>query len=172
MTFNVESIVKARVMSKASNFVNGSVGNVTGAVSGALGAATGAVSGAVGAATGAVSGAVGAATGAVSGALGAATGAVSGALGAATGAAGSALDKLKNVSNVKELVGAKIGMLKEMASGSKPQILNGLKSGADSFVKSVDPGSVIPAQINSKVTSLESSVSTLKSQVASLLPPV
>ena len=161
MTFNVESIVKARVMSKASNFVNGSVGNVTGAVSGAVGAATGAVSGAVGAATGAVSGAVGAATGAVSGALG-----------AATGAAGSALDKLKNVSNVKELVGAKIGMLKEMASGSKPQILNGLKSGADSFVKSVDPGSVIPAQINSKVTSLESSVSTLKSQVASLLPPV
>jgi uncharacterized protein YjbJ (UPF0337 family) len=154
MPFNAESIVKARVMSKASNFVNGSVGNVTGAVSGAVGAATGAVSGAV------------------SGAVGAATGAVSGALGAATGAAGSALDKLKNVSNVKELVGAKIGMLKEMASGSKPQILNGLKSGADSFVKSVDPGSVIPAQINSKVTSLESSVSTLNSQVASLLPPV
>jgi len=150
MPFNAESIVKARVMSKASNFVNGSVGNVTGAVSGAVGAATGAVSGAVGAATGAATGAVG----------------------AAIGAAGSALDKLKNVSNVKELVGAKIGMLKEMASGSKPQILNGLKSGADSFVKSIDPGSIIPAQINSKVTSLESSVSTLNSQVASLLPPV
>ena len=137
MPFNVENIVKARVTSKASNFVNGSIGNATGAVSGAIGNATGAVSGAIGNASGSASG---------------------------------ALNSLKNVGNVKELVGAKIGMLKALASGSKPQILNGLKSGADSYVKSFDPGSVIPAQINTKVASLESSVSTLKSQVASLLP--
>lgn len=126
MPFNVENIVKARVMSKASNFINGSVG--------------------------------------------AATGAATGAVGASTGAAAGALNSLKNVGNIKELVGAKIGMLKALAGGSKPQILNGLKSGADSYIKSFDPGSVIPAQINTKVVSLESSVSALQSQMATLLP--
>ena len=135
MSFNVESIVKARVMSKASNFINESIGNVPSA-------ATGAVSGAIDAATGAVSGAV-----------------------------SGALNSLINVNNVKELVGAKISMLKALAGVSKPSIFNGLKSGADTFIKSFDPGSIIPEGITTKVVNLESFVSTLQSQVASLLPP-
>ncbi len=123
MPFNVENIVRERVMSKASNFINESIGNVSSDVSGAIGAAS------------------------------------------------DALNSLQNVSNVKELVTAKIGMLKALAGVSKPQILNGLKSGADTFIKSFDPGSIIPESITTKVVNLESFVSTLQSQVASLLPP-
>ena len=137
MAFDVEQIVRNRVAAKAVSFSGFSSPNLSGMASGALASASGGLTSAATGAVGAVSGTVGAVSGMATGAMGSISNLANGPLG-----------------SVKGLISSKMALAKSLlpAPPAVPGVFNGVKKGAESYIKSMDPGTIVPSGLTSTLT--------------------